>query len=317
MTVDGTSNEWIQGGSMASKIIRFVFLFLLLVFFVIPRLHASEAETSASLPLSSASRLNSPYIVLWNRNFDTAPVDKFVALALAKTQDLYPATEVRKSTPMEQGEAIADLTNGSVLDVMSAASSVHDENFLTLSFPILKGLLGKRVCLIRKGEQSRFDLIRTAFDFAQSELSICQGSDWPDTDILKRNGLHVATSAYYQELFTMLKRGDCDCFLRGAQEVMPEYQRHQSWLALEEALLIQYSQPGVIYVRKSNPELAARLELGLLRAFDDGSYQQLLNRELGDSLSRLKLNQRRRILINNPAPSRALEKIHRIKAFDS
>ncbi len=305
MAVDGTSNGRVCGGGISSYIISLVFFF----FTSGEDLQASEGE-------ATASSSNAPHIVLWNRNFDTAPVDKFVALALAKTQDLYPITEVRKSPPMEQGEAIADLTNGAVLDVMSAASSAHDENFFTLPFPILQGLLGKRVCLIRQGEQSRFDLIRTAFDFSQSKLSICQGSDWPDTDILKRNGLQVATSAYYQELFAMLKRGDCDCFLRGAQEVLPEYQQHKSWMALEDKLLIQYSQPGVLYVRKNNPQLAARLELGLLRAFDDGSYQQLIKRELGESLSILKLNQRRGVLINNPAPSQALEKIHRIKAFD-
>ncbi len=332
MTVDGIAKKWSMGGCASPPIISFALFWLLLGASAAVSLQASEIRLSEANPVEAepveaemltkpSSRDTTPsdshQITLWNRNFDTAPVDKFVALALEKTEDLYPSTAVRKSPPMEQGEAIEDLTSGSILDVMSAASSAHDDKFLTLPFPILKGLLGKRVCLIRKDEQSRFDFIRTAFDFAQSQLSICQGSHWPDTDILKRNGLVVASSPYYQDLFAMLKRGDCDCFLRGAQEVLPEYQKHQSWLALEDKLLIQYAQPGVLYVRKSNPELAARLELGLLRAFDDGSYQQLLNRELGDSLSILKLKQRRRILINNPSPSRVLEKIHRVKAFDS
>ena len=258
-----------------------------------------------------------PVIVLWNRNFDTAPVNKFIELALAKTEDLYPQTRLLKSKPMEQGEAIKDMLNGNRLDVMSAASSQHDDNFFTLRFPILKGLLGKRVCLIRSGEQSRFNQIRTAFDFSQANLSICQGSDWPDTKILRRNGLNVVTSPHYQEIFTLLKQGDCDCFLRGAQEILPELIQHNPELELEKKFVIQYSQPGVIYLRKSNGELATRIELGLLRAFEDGSYQQLLNQELDESLSLLKLKKRRKILLNNPSPSETLRQINRINDFDS
>ena len=115
----------------------------------------------------------------------------------------------------------------------------------------------------------------------------------------------------------MLKQGDCDCFLRGAQEILPELIQHNPELELEKKFVIQYSQPGVIYLRKSNGELATRIELGLLRAFEDGSYQQLLNQELDESLSLLKLKKRRKILLNNPSPSETLRQINRINDFDS
>ncbi|MGH1373669.1 MAG: hypothetical protein ACRBBW_16630 [Cellvibrionaceae bacterium] len=256
-------------------------------------------------------------LTLWNRNFDTAPVDQVIALALTKTEDLYPKTALLKSPPMEQDAAIDDMLNGSSLDIISAASSIHyDEQFLTLQFPILKGLLGKRLCLIRAGEQSQFMGIKTAYDFTQAQLNICQGSHWPDTEILQRNGLPVVTSEVYQELFTMLEDGRCDCFLRGAQEITPELKIHSPELALEENIVIEYSQPGVVYVRKSNPALATRIELGLLRALEDGSYDRLINRLLGSSLERLRLNQRQHIIINNPSPSETLKAIDRIKAFD-
>lgn len=256
-------------------------------------------------------------LTLWIRNFDTAPVDQVIALALAKTEDLYPQTRLVKSRAMEQDAAINDMLYGSVLDLMSAASSIHyDEEFLTVQFPILKGLLGKRLCLIRAGEQSRFNSIKTAYDFTQSKLNICQGSHWPDTQILKRNGLPVITSDYYHELFIMLKDNRCDCFLRGAQEITAELEAHSPELTLEKNFVIEYSQPGVVYVRKSNPALATRIELGLLRAMEDGSYNRLLKRILGSSITRLQLDQRHHITINNPAPSKTLKIIDRIRAFD-
>lgn len=304
----------VRGFARSQPSLKQCFEYLLVLIAVIslaPFSMADDSDHNRSKPELS------PSIILWNRNFDTAPVNKFIELALSKTQDLYPITRVKRSASMEQDQAIEDMLTGSTLDVMSAASSDHDSQFFTLRFPILKGLLGKRVCLIRPGDQSRFDTVRTAFDFSQTNLSICQGSHWPDTSILQRNGLKVVSSPHYHELFEYLKQGRCDCFLRGAQEVIPELREHTPELALEQKLVIQYSQPGVIYVRKSDGELAARLELGLLRAFEDGSYQQLLNRELGNSLSLLKLNQRRKILLNNPSPSETLEYIHRIDEFDS
>lgn len=256
-------------------------------------------------------------LTLWIRNFDTAPVDQVIALALEKTEDLYPKTRLIKSPVMEQDVAIDEMLHGSALDLMSAASSIHyDERFLTVQFPILKGLLGKRLCLIRAGEQSRFNSIKTAYDFTQSKLNICQGSHWPDTQILKRNGLPVITSDYYHELFSMLKDSRCDCFLRGAQEITPELEAHSPELTLEKNFVIEYSQPGVVYVRKTNPALATRIELGLLRAMEDGSYNRLLRQILGPSITNLQLDQRHHITINNPAPSKTLKIIDRIRAFD-
>lgn len=268
----------------------------------------SVAADSISAPQS---------LTLWNRNFDTAPVDQVLALALQKTEDLYSATQLIKSQPMEQDQAIEDMLQGTTLDLMSAASSnLYDSQFLTLRFPILKGLLGKRLCLIRAGDQQRFNHIKTAFDLSRSELKICQGEHWPDTEILRRNGLLLVTSEHYEELFSLLANGQCDCFLRGAQEIGAELKTHEPVLALEKKLVIEYLQPGVIYVRKNNPALATRIELGLLRAFEDGSYQQLIRQLLDDNLSMLALEQRRVITINNPSPSETLQKIDRIRAFD-
>ena len=256
-------------------------------------------------------------LTLWNRHFHTAHVHQVFALALQKTEDLYVSTQLIKSKPREQDQAIEDMLHGSTLDLMSAASSdLYDSQFLTLRFPILKGLLGKRLCLIRAGDQQRFDHIKTAYDISRSKLKICQGKHWPDTEILRRNGLPLVTSDHYEELFTLLTNGQCDCFLRGAQEIGAELKVHEPVLALEKKLVIEYLQPGVVYVRKNNPELAIRIELGLLRAFEDGSYHKLISQLLDENLSMLGLEQRRVITINNPSPSETLQKIDRIRAFD-
>ncbi|MFA7554010.1 MAG: hypothetical protein WCY88_07150 [Spongiibacteraceae bacterium] len=252
--------------------------------------------------LAPAVQADNHIIYLWNRNFDTAPVNQLLELALSKTLDLYPAVEVRRSAAMEQEQAFQLLLDGSNgLDVVSGGSSQErDSQYLAIKFPVLKGLLGHRVCLIRKGEQSLFDGILTAYDFRQKNLQVCQGSTWPDTHILQRNGFPVVVSTQYSALFTMLSNKQCDCFLRGAQEIIPEYLAHKDQFDIEKNMLVRYALPGLFYLNKRDAALAARIELGLLRALDDGSYDAFFEAVMRQSLDTLKLNQRTVLQLNSP-----------------
>jgi hypothetical protein len=240
-------------------------------------------------------------ITLWERNFDTAPVNEILELAFKKTEDLYPPVRLQRSTPMEYPDAISSIANRGAIDVISAASSrTNDSELYPIAFPVLKGLLGHRVCLIRKGEQARFDGLMTGYDFTEQKINICQGEYWPDTEVLQRNGLPVVTSKAYLPIFDMLQAGECDCFLRGAQEIIPEYQSRKAQVDIEQSFLVQYPQPGFFYVNRDNKLLAMRIELGLLRALDDGSYEELFNKLMSPQLDQLNLKSRTSIRLNIP-----------------
>lgn len=257
-------------------------------------------------------------ITLWERNFDTAPVNEILELAFKKTEDLFPVVRIQRSSTMEYPDALASLANnnGGEIDVLSAASSTtNDTEFYPIAFPVLKGLLGHRVCLIRKGEQASFDNILTVYDFTQKKMNICQGEFWPDTEVLKRNGLPIVTSKAYLPLFDMLQSGECDCFLRGVQEVIPEYKAHQDLVDIEQSFLIQYPQPGFFYVNRENKRLVMRIELGLLRALDDGSYEELFNKLMAPQLSQLNLNRRISIRLNIPNMSETNRSIQRASSL--
>lgn len=267
-----------------------------------------------NLALISPLAHSQEVLTLWSRNFDTAPVDKILVLALKKTEDLFSHVAIEKSMPMEYRQAVEELMrDDSFIDVISAASSTeNEEKFLTIGFPVLKGMLGHRVCLIRKNDQERFNGLLTIHDFSLNNVRICQGRDWPDSAILQRNGMPLVTSTNYLTLFNELHNGRCDCFLRGAQEVLQEFKSRQTLFDIESTLRIVYPEPGYFYVNKKSVELAARIELGLLRALDDGSYELMFRELMSDSLKYLDLSNRHTIRLVNPISSdttKALEKI--------
>jgi hypothetical protein len=110
----------------------------------------------------------------------------------------------------------------------------------------------------------------------------------------------VVTSKAYLPIFDMLQTGECDCFLRGAQEIIPEYQSRKAQVDIEQSFLVQYPQPGFFYVNRDNKLLAMRIELGLLRALDDGSYEELFNKLMSPQLDQLNLKSRTSIRLNIP-----------------
>ncbi|WP_158227149.1 substrate-binding periplasmic protein [Mangrovitalea sediminis] len=251
----------------------------------------------------AAEEVPATQVVLWNRNYDTAPVNEVLDLALDETRDLFGPYTLVKSSPLEQKAAFEDLAGKRqprILDVASGATTPwREEHLLAIRIPVMKGLLGYRVCLTRKAKVGQFSTLQTTFDWQNQHLKICQAKGWPDTRILRRNGFTVETTETYGALFSAVSNGDCDCFLRSVGEVGPEAAAHPD-LAIEPSILFLYPEPAYFFVRPDNPKLAARIELGLLRAIDDGRYEKLFRTRFSHRLGSLKLGSRILFHLNNP-----------------
>jgi hypothetical protein len=105
------------------------------------------------------------------------------------------------------------------IDLFWATTSLDREEALRpIRIPLLKGLMGHRVLLIQADDQDTFSQVKTLEDL--QKLRAGQGADWPDTGILRSNGIEVVTSSYYDALPRMLAAGRFDFFPRGAAEVL-------------------------------------------------------------------------------------------------
>ncbi len=257
-----------------------------------------------SLCAPSQAKQNHQIIKLWYRNYDSAQTLGLLHLALSKTTHEYGSYEIVRGQKLSQRRALAALIRNQtyLLDVINAV--VDDEREAALH-PVRvvsdEGLIGYRVCLIHRDDLPRFENIRSHADITRSGIVFGQGAHWPDTRILRQNSLEVMTSVHYESLFSMLLAQRFHCFLRGANEIFDDLERHKDdRLSIEPNLLFSYPSTSTFFVSKSNPELAARIELGLRRAILDGDFKRYFDKAYEDDIKRLNLSTRRVIRLNNP-----------------
>lgn len=224
-------------------------------------------------------------------------------LALSKTKNKEGEFVLKQSDlEMNQVRALRNLEHNKNIDVVWTMTSIEREERLTpIRIPLLKGLLGYRIFIIKKGMQSQFSSIKTRRDLQR--LSAGQGASWPDTDILKANGFNVIEASEYRTLFSMLQKGRFDYFPRGVNEPWAEVRAHKDkGLVVETSLIIQYPAPIYFFVNKDNKILAERIERGLRLAIADGSFERIFrlhpaNKEI---FSLASIQKRRIFKLKNP-----------------
>lgn len=178
---------------------------------------------------------------------------------------------------MAQGRTLVELAGGhSSIDLMWTMTDRQREStpLLPVRIPIDRGLLGWRLLLVRRSELAEWSRVRTLKDLSARLAG--QGHDWPDTTILRANGLQVGTSSVYDALFRMLAAGRIDYFPRSIVEIDAEMAggRHPD-LAIAPDLMLHYPAAAYLFVSPTRPELAAELKAGLEAAIADGSFQRL------------------------------------------
>jgi len=225
-------------------------------------------------------------------------------LALNKTipdQD-YQQLSLRPFKRIIYRKRAFELLRSGELDVIwSMTSRAREKKALAIKVPLLKGLLGYRIFIIRQGEQQRFSLINSLEQLRG--LTAGQGPHWLDTKILQANGLEVVTAESYHSLFSLLQRKRFDYFPRGVHEPWHEIIAHKDKnLVVEEKLLLRYPAPFFFFVSNNNTALHQRIKTGLQMAIADGSLDLLLsNHPITEKIfSEANIAQRLIIDLSNP-----------------
>lgn len=221
-------------------------------------------------------------------------------LALERCGVPYRLQPVRK--PIGQGRAIRDLAGlqPDISLLWSMTSEEREQQLLPVRLPMDRGLMGWRLLLIRRSDAERFAGIRSLD--ALRGMTAGQLYDWPDTAILRANGLTVGTTSVYDSLFTMLARGRVDYFPRSVVEIQDEMRQFGAAndLMIAPGLMLRYPAANYFFVSRQNPQLATDLQRGLEKALEDGSLNALFGASFRQRLKPLRLAERREFSLKNP-----------------
>jgi hypothetical protein len=229
-----------------------------------------------------------------------AYVRRLVELALSRAGS---RREVRTvDLDMAQGRTLVELAlPNSPIDLMWTMTDRQRESsgLLPVRIPIDRGLLGWRLLLVRRSELADWAKVRSLKDLSGRLAG--QGHDWPDTTILRANGLQVGTSSVYEALFRMLAAGRIDYFPRSILEIDAEMAggRYPE-LAIAPDLMLHYPAAAYFFVSPRRPELAAELKEGLEAAAADGSFQRLHRDQYGTVLKAHPVKPGRVLRLSNP-----------------
>ncbi|MDD2159678.1 hypothetical protein N1078_03700 [Pseudomonas sp. MIL19] len=201
---------------------------------------------------------------------------------------------------MEQERALVNLEHNERLDVVwSMTSREREQRLLPVRIPLDKGLYGWRIALLPSSRAELLKDVRTLNDLRP--FSAGQGHDWPDTDILRSNGLPVTISANYGSLFHMLQAQRFDYFPRSVIELWDELKHPRSkQLVADQHVLLHYPAAMYFFFSRQRPELAQTVRLGLQRAIADGSFERLFQEHFAADLQRAQLHKRQVIELQNP-----------------
>lgn len=201
-----------------------------------------------------------------------------------------------------QARNVANVEAGN-LDILYAGTSLElEEKLLPIRFPIMRGLVGRRIFIINTNNQSLFEAVKKLDDL--KKLTGIQGIGWGDTTVLETSGLKILTSQY-DKIFELINAGRTLYFPRGITEIYAEIKSKNAIhpnLVVEKNLLLTYPLAVFFFVSHSNTELAEILILGFTKSYEDGSYLQFFYDHPVIKSALVQADMKNRIKIEIPNP---------------
>ena len=266
----------------------------------------ASISVNAETEKASANKITS--IKLWNGN-KTASRQQYerdvLEAALAATESRFGKWNLQEDKtdyPSAADEASVFRTKGfDIFGTVAGNAKLADEQKILVPAPLMKGLLGYRILIIRAADKAKFAAIKSPKQLQTLRMGI--PATWADAELFRHNGYKVEEKGSFDELFTRLENNEFDYVTFGANEVsgvFAERAAASGKLAIESSLLVFYPFPLVYYVNPANPALAARVEQGLQTIRTNGELDAIFNRYFAADLKHVNLPARSMITLKNP-----------------
>lgn len=222
--------------------------------------------------------------------------------ATEQAEGAYKIEESRTDYPRAEDEASVFRSKGfDIFGTVAGNQKLAQEQKILIPLPLMKGLLGYRILIIRNADAQKFAAIKTADELKKLRMGI--PTTWADAGLFRHNGYPVEERGSFDDLFQRLENNEFDYVTFGANEVggvFAERAAKSGKLIIEPSLLVYYPFPLVFYVHPQRTALAERVSLGLQLINTTGELDRIFNRYYGDTLAQLGLPARKRITLENP-----------------
>jgi hypothetical protein len=257
-------------------------------------------------PPTGAQPLSDSNVVLWaNPNGRGRYELALLRAILKRTAANHPAyTLSLNSTPLGSSRGRQGVADGLIANVyVSALRQDHytrEKKLLLVRQPIANGLLGYRAAVILPQNRERYK--HSTAQHKLRNLTIGQGRNWQDANILRHNHFTVDDSGWFENLFDMLVYQRFDAVFLGLLEVAQEVAASplQEQLSIAYQPIIYYPLAMVFQVSGHNPKLAQRIEKGLEQVINDGTRDQLLEQHFGDAIQRIRNPNAQILVLEHP-----------------
>jgi hypothetical protein len=241
-------------------------------------------------------------IIMWDKNFDHPALKELVTLAADLTVEEYGAYQIERSIEMEQGRAFVSLAQSQSINLATAAISRERENTtLPIYFPLTRGLLGFRLCLVKKQNIALFENINTTRDFRSNRLLLGVGAHWPDKTVIEQNQLQAVSNPVHAQLYDMLNMDRFDCFPRGIAEIAYELEKYPTDdVVVEDNIALIYPNAHFMFISPTHVRLKERLETGLMLAKQNGDYKRYFDKHYLVLLKKHGFYSRKLLFLTNP-----------------
>lgn len=255
----------------------------------------------ASLALSNQAKALDK-IVMWDKSYNRPAMLELVTLAADLTIEQYGPYELQPSMDLEEGRAFTQLIkNQDVNLAIGGVTQQRETTTLPVYFPLTRGLLGFRLCLVNQQRANAFIEIETVEDFSRAQLTIGLGTHWPDKEIIEHNKLQIVTNPVFSRLFDMLSKNRFDCFLRGIGELEYELDAYPTeQLMTEEHIAFIYPLANFIFISPQESRLQKRIEQGLLIAKQNGQFAEHFEKHYRPLMQLHKFYERKLFILRNP-----------------
>ena len=207
--------------------------------------------------------------------------------------------------PMSQSRQLVSFINGDADIMWSVTNRTREQKLIAIKLPLLKGFAGHRVLVINPERQPDFP---HQIDINKLKaMTLVQGDDWPDLEILAHNGYTVSGedwSLWFQSMFSMVERDLVDGFPRNVIEVHRDLARHADKnITLEKNHILRYPSYEYFFVSPQNTALANRLRIGLIRLLENRELSALFEAQEGHKKAALIVDSPSRTThaLKNPA----------------